>query len=339
MSLPATFKRAAFHAKGEPLVIEEVPMLTPGKGEVLVKVEACGVCYSDVYTKLNIMGGGFPLVPGHEVIGRVVAVSPDVNNWTVGARVGGAWHGGHDGTCLACQAGHFQMCDLGIVNGVNRNGGYAEYCTLRAEAAVPIPEGIDGAKFAPILCAGITMFNSLRRQRLVAGSTVAVQGLGGLGHLGIQYANKMGYRVVAISRGTDKEAFARSLGAHEYIDTNKGDAGEQLRALGYASVIMTTSPDAKAIPGLLNGLGPEGKLLVLSVPGDITINSGNLLHFGRSIQSWPSGHARDSADAIRFAQLEGIDCMIEKFPLDKANEAFDAMMKGTVRFRAVITME
>jgi len=280
MSLPITFKRAVFKAANEPLTIEETPMITPAPNEVLVKVEACGVCYSDKYAQMNAMGGGFPLVPGHEIIGRVVALgSSSITNWTVGDRVGGAWHGGHDGTCHACRAGHFQMCDNGLVNGVTRNGGYAEYCTLRAEAAVPVPEDVDAAKYAPILCAGVTMFNSLRRQRIPVGETVAVQGLGGLGHLAIQYANKFGYRVVALSRGKDKESFARSLGAHHYIDTTDGDAGEQLRALGFASLVMTTVPDAAALPGLLKGLGPEGKLLIISVPGDITINTGALVSF------------------------------------------------------------
>ncbi|KAK0616528.1 chaperonin 10-like protein [Immersiella caudata] len=336
MSLPATFKQAVFLAKGEPLTVREVPMITPEKGEVLVKTEACGVCFSDVYAQ---NGSTFPLVPGHEIIGRVVALGEGVTSWKIGDRIGGAWHGGHDGTCHACKKGYFQMCDTRAVNGISRNGGYAEYCTLRSEAGVPIPSSITASKYAPILCAGVTMFNSLRRQKLTPGSTVAVQGLGGLGHLAIQYANKFGYRVVALSRGADKEKFARELGAHEYVDTSKVNAGDALKELGYASVVMTTSPDGKGVPDLLRGLGPDGKLLILSVPGDITVNTGVMLAYGLSIQSWPSGHAKDSEEAVKFTELAGIDCLIEEFPIERVNDAYNAMLNGSVRFRSVITFE
>ncbi|KAK5659006.1 hypothetical protein OQA88_1093 [Cercophora sp. LCS_1] len=339
MSLPATYRRAAFKVQGEPLVIETVPLEQPPANQVLVKVEACGVCYSDCYAQMNGLGHGFPIVPGHELIGRVVALGPGVTNWSIGDRIGGPWHGGHDGTCIACRSGHFQMCENGVVNGVTRDGGYAEYCTLRAEAGVRIPEDVDAAKYAPILCAGVTMFNSLRQQHVPVGATVAVEGLGGLGHLAIQYARKFGYKVIALSRGADKEAFARQLGAHEYVDTSVKDGGEALRELGYASLVMTTNPNAKAIPGLLKGLGPAGRLLILSVPGDITFNAGAMLKHGLSVQVWPSGHARDSEDAIEFTKNQGVDCLIEKFPLEKANEAYQAMMANKVRFRAVITMD
>ncbi|KAK3347208.1 alcohol dehydrogenase [Lasiosphaeria hispida] len=339
MSLPATYKQAVFKASGQPLVVEETALQPPAKGEVLVKVEACGVCYSDVYAQVNALGGGFPIVPGHEIIGRVAALGEGVVGWNVGDRIGGGWHGGHDGTCRACKKGLNQMCDNLAVNGETRPGGYTEYTTLRYEAAVRIPEGVDAAKYAPILCAGMTMFNSLRHQNIPVGETVAVQGLGGLGHLAVQYANKFGYRVVALSRGADKEKFARQLGAHEYIDTAKEDGGEALRKLGGAALIMVTGPDGKAIPPLIKGLAPVGKLLILSIPGDITINTGALLHYGASIQSWPSGQQIDSEEAIEFTKLQGIDCMVERFPLDKAQDAFDAMLKGTVRFRSVIVME
>lgn len=213
----------------------------------------------------------------------------------------------------------------------------AEYVLLRSEAGVPIPETVSAAKYAPILCAGMTVFNSIRHMNVGVGETVAVQGLGGLGHLAIQYANKFGYRVVAISRGADKESFAHELGAHEYIDTSKVDAGEGLKRLGGASLVVTTSPSANTMSGLMQGLGPLGKLLILSVPGDVSVNTGVMLRYGLSVQAWPCGHAIDSEEAIAFTQLQNIDCLIEEFPLERANDAFDAMLSGTVRFRAVIT--
>ncbi|KAJ9156466.1 Polyketide synthase, enoylreductase domain [Pleurostoma richardsiae] len=339
MGLPGTYKRAVFKAKGEPLILEEVELVPPGKGEVLVKVEACGVCYSDTIAQFDAMGGGLPLVPGHEIIGVVAAVGEGVTAWKAGDRVGGGWHGGHDGTCVACKRGLNQMCDAKAVNGITKDGGYAEYCRLRSEAVVRIPPHVDAAKCAPILCAGVTVFNSMRRLNVGPGEIVAVQGLGGLGHLAIQYARKFGWRVVAVSRGSSKEAFAKELGAHEYIDSSKVDPGEALKNLGGASLIVTTTPVAAAITPLMKGLGLLGKLLVLSVPGDLTINTGAMLGYGQSVHTWPSGQALDSEEAIAFTELEKINCMVETFPLAKANEAYNAMVKGTVRFRAVITME
>ncbi|KAL9116716.1 MAG: hypothetical protein Q9187_006756, partial [Circinaria calcarea] len=264
MSLPKTYKQAVFKEAGAPLTVEEAELTPPSKGEVLVKVEACGVCFSDMFAQHNMMGGGFPIVPGHEIIGHVAAVGDDVAVWKVGDRIGGAWHGGHDGTCKACKKGFFQMCDNGVVNGETKGGGYAEYCKLRTEAAVRIPTHVDAAKYAPILCAGVTVFNSMRRMNIPPGATVGVQGLGGLGHLAIQYANKFGYRVVALSRNSQKEKFARELGAHEYIDASKGDTGEALQKLGGASLIVATAPSAEVMTPLLKGLGMLGKLLILS---------------------------------------------------------------------------
>ncbi|KAF4627916.1 hypothetical protein G7Y89_g10238 [Cudoniella acicularis] len=338
MSLPKTYKHAVFKQQGAPLVIEDAELSLPTKGELLVKVEACGVCFSDMFAQHNIMGGGFPMVPGHEIIGIVAAVGDEESQWKIGDRVGGGWHGGQDGTCKACKKGFFQMCDNSVVNGETRPGGYAEYCKLRTEAAIRVPAHVDAAKYAPILCAGMTVFNSIRRQGIPPGSTVGIQGLGGLGHLAIQYANKFGYRVVAISRDSDKEKFARQLGAHEYIDSSKGDAGEQLQKLGGASLVVATAPNAEVMTPLLKGLGILGKLLILSVPGDVPVSTGTMLRYGLSVQVWPCGHATDAEEAIQFTELENINCMIEKFPLTKANDAFNAMLKGTVRFRAVITM-
>lgn len=245
------------------------------------------------------------------------------------------------------------MCDNGQVNGITRDGGYGEYCSLRHEAAVRIPEDVDATKYAPILCAGVTVFNSMRLQHLQPGSTVAVQGLGGLGHLAIQYAAKSGYRTVALSRDNKKEKFARELGAHEYIDASKQDTAEALQKLGGADLILCTAPSAKAIGPLLHGLAIQGKLLVLAVAGEIPFDTVTMLSKGLSVTAWPSGHAKDSEDAIEFTALQGVDCMIEKFPLEKANEAYgksalkylliclligpvEHMMSGDVRFRAVL---
>ncbi|KAF7115478.1 hypothetical protein CNMCM5793_002436 [Aspergillus hiratsukae] len=324
---PQTYKQAFFKSAGAPLVIEETPLTPPGPNEILVKVEACGVCFSDVFAQNNVMGGGFPIVPGHEIIGRVAAVGDNVSGWTVGDRIGGGWHGGHDGACKACRKGWYQMCGSQVVNGETKNGGYAEYCLLNSEAAVRVPSHVPAAKYAPILCAGVSVFNSIRHMNVPVGETVAIQGLGGLGHLAIQYANKMGYRVVAISRDAAKEKLVRELGAHEYIDSSKEEAGVALQKLGGASLVVSTAPTAEVISPLLK------------VPGELPIDTVTMLKYALSVQVWPSGHATDSEEAIAFTELQDINCMVEEFPLEKANEAYEAMLKGTVRFRAVITME
>ncbi|KAJ5664629.1 hypothetical protein N7462_011442 [Penicillium macrosclerotiorum] len=349
MTIPQTFKQAIFKSAGTPLVIEEAPLTPPGSNEILVKVEACGVCFSDVFAQSNVMGGGFPIVPGHEIIGRVAAIGDDVSGWTVGDRIGGGWHGGHDGACKACRKGWYQMCSSQVVNGETKNGGCtsspvplpfpraflemvliwfvadAEYCLLNPEAAVRVPSHVPAAKYAPILCAGVSVFNSIRHMNVPVGETVAIQGLGGLGHLAIQYANKMGYRVVAISRDATKEKFE--------------DAGVTLQKLGGASLVVSTAPTAEVISPLLKGLGILGKLLMLSVPGEVPVDTATMLKYGLSVQVWPSGHATDSEDTIAFTELHEINCMVEEFPLEKANDAFEAMTKGSVRFRAVITMD
>lgn len=243
------------------------------------------------------------------------------------------------GVCKACNRGLFQMCDNGTVNGVYRDGGYAEYCTLRSEATVSVPADVDPAAYCPLLCAGVTVFNAMRQQHVLPGEVVAVQGLGGLGHLAIQYASKMGYRVVALSTSGAKEKFARDLGAHDYIDGSKQDHAEALQKLGGAALIVSTSPVPESIGKLVGGLGIMGKLLILAPCGDVSVNTIPMVQKGLSVCSWPSGHAMDSEEAISFAQLHNVNCMIEKFPLSKANEAFEHMMTGKARFRAVITME
>ncbi|KAK5085629.1 hypothetical protein LTR05_004916 [Lithohypha guttulata] len=336
-NLPKTYKVAVFKEKGSPLTFEERELKQPGDGEVLVKVLACGVCHSDVVVQHAAFGNPLPMVPGHEIIGEVVAVPSSEKKWKEGDRVGGPWHGGHDGTCSNCIKGLYQMCQNGTVNGVFRDGGYAEYVLLRTEAVVDIPKDVDPAEFAPQLCAGVTVFNSLRHQNIMPGSTVAVQGLGGLGHLALQYASKSGYRTVAISSSDAKRDFATKLGAHEYVDSSKGDIGEQLQKLGGASCIMLTAPNRQLIPSLVKGLAPLGKLLVLAaMDGPAEIDTNALLMQGTSVTGWPSGHARDSEDTILFAKTHGVKCMIEKFSLDQANEALEHMNQGKVRFRGVL---
>ncbi|ETN45081.1 uncharacterized protein HMPREF1541_09957 [Cyphellophora europaea CBS 101466] len=337
-SLPKEFKVAVFKENGKPLVFEQRPLEQPKDGHILAKVLACGVCHSDAAVQVGAFGNSFPIVPGHEVVGEVVAVPESEKRWKIGDRVGGAWHGGHCGNCKACRRGLFQMCETETINGVMRDGGYAEYIDLRTEAVVKLDKEIDPAEYAPLLCAGVTVFNSLRQQGVTSGDLVAVSGLGGLGHLAIQYASKMGYRTVAISSSADKKKFASELGAHEYIDTSQGSAGEQLKAMGGASAILFTAPAEKLIPDLLQGLGPLGKLIVLAAAGPVEINTALMIHYGNSITAWPSGHAQDSEEAISFAETHGVKCMIEKFKFEQANEALEHMNSGKVRFRGVLVL-
>ncbi|KAI1388434.1 alcohol dehydrogenase GroES-like domain-containing protein [Hypoxylon trugodes] len=339
MALPKTYKQAAFKAIREPLVIEETPLRLPGDGEILVKVEACGVCHTDTCAQFNYLGGGFPMVPGHEIIGTVAAVGDGVAGWKVGDRIGAGYHGGHDGTCDQCLQNWPQMCDHPIANGINRNGGFAEYCTILAKAAVHIPQDIDAAKGAPLLCAGSTVFNALRQAGIQPNQTVAIQGLGGLGHLAIQYANRMGYRVIAVSRGVDKEEAARKLGAHEYIDSSKGDSGAALKALGGAQAVFTTAWAVDTFTPLIRGINILGKLVVLSIPGEMTLNHIDMVQRGVSVQAWPVGNNRDSEMAIDFAYRHGVECAVETYSFDQVQQAYDDMLSGNPRFRAVIKMD
>ncbi|KAL8857571.1 MAG: hypothetical protein Q9178_005899 [Gyalolechia marmorata] len=338
-ALPKTYKAAIFKKANDKLTMEDVELKQPEQGQVLIKVLATGVCHSDAMVQSGALGNSFPVVPGHEMIGTVVAVATGEKKWKVGDRVGGPWHGGHDGICKACNRGLFQMCENATVNGVYRDGGYAEYCILRSEATVSVPTDVDPAAFCPLLCAGVTVFNSMRQQHIPPGETVAVQGLGGLGHLAIQYASKMGYRVVALSSSSAKEHFAKDLGASDYIDGSKEDQAEALQKLGGASMIVSTAPSPETIGKLVGGLGILGKLLILAPCGDVTVNTIPMLGKGLSVTSWPSGHAMDSEEAISFARLHDVNCMVEKFPLERANEAYEHMLNGKARFRAVITME
>lgn len=338
-SLPKTYKAVVIDKANAAFDLRDVELKHPGKGQVLVKVLACGVCFSDVGVAGGHMGDVFPRVPGHEIVGEIVEVGTDVSNFSQGQRVGGPWHGGHDGSCRQCQRSQFQMCDNKAINGVSQDGGFAEYVLLRAEALVRIPKEVDPAEVAPLLCAGVTVFNGIRKMQVEQGAIVAVQGLGGLGHLAVQYANKMGYEVVVLSSGDDKAKFAKELGAHHYINSKSADVAKELMKLGGASIIVQTAPNPKTISPLVGGLAPGGKLLSLAPVGPVEIDTATLVMKGASVIGWPSGHALDSEEAIRFASTHGVKCMIEKFPLSDVQKAVDSLVAGKPRFRNVLVMQ
>ena len=320
------------------LVERNIP--EPARGQVRIKAEACGVCHSDVFVKEGHWPGiQYPRVPGHEIAGRIDAVGADVANWKPGQRAGVGWHGGHCFTCDPCRRGDFINCKFEKVTGISHDGGYAEYMVSPAEAVAAIPDDLPAAEAAPLLCAGITVFNALRNAGARAGDLVAVQGIGGLGHLGIQYARQMGFRTFAIGRGKDKEALARKLGATGFVDTAAGDPAVELQKFGGARVILATAPDAKSISALVNGLSINGKLVVVGASAEpITVTPLQLISGRKAIQGWPSGTAKDSEDTMQFSALSGVRPMIERFPLEKAAEAYEQMISGRARFRVVLTM-
>jgi D-arabinose 1-dehydrogenase-like Zn-dependent alcohol dehydrogenase len=322
-----------------PIEVVERPIPDPGPGKVRVKVEACGICHSDVITKESLFPGiTYPRIPGHEITGVVDALGEGVTNRTKGQRVGIGWIGGHCTVCQPCRRGKFAVCERAQIPGIVYDGGYAEYMVTPAQGLAAIPDALDFAEAAPLLCAGITTFNALRHSDAVAGDLVAVQGLGGLGHLGIQYANKMGFETVAIGRGEDKKDFAAKLGAHHYIDTAAEDPAQALQKLGGAKAILATAPDSKSMSPLVAGLSVDGTLLVVGVGADnIEVSPMQIVMARRSVKGWPSGTATDSEDAMRLAALGGIRPMIETFPLSEAAAAYDRMMSGKARFRAVLT--
>jgi len=326
------------HPNG-PLKLVEREIPEPDREQVRIKVEACGICHSDAVVKEGHWPGiQYPRVPGHEIAGRVDAVGADVSNWKPGQRVGVGWHGGHCFVCDPCRRGDFILCQSEKITSLSFDGGYAEYMVAPAEAVAAIPDDLPADEAAPLLCAGITVYNSLRNSGARAGDLVAVQGIGGLGHLGIQYARQMGFRTVGIGRGGDKEPLARKLGAHEYVDTRASAPAAQLQKLGGARVILATAPDSKAISALVDGLAPGGKLVIVGVsPEPFNISLLQLVLVRRSIQGWPSGTAKDSEDTLRFSLLTGVRPMIERYPLEQAAEAYDQMISGRARFRVVLT--
>ena len=322
-----------------PIEVLDRPIPDPGPGKVRVKVEACGICHSDVITKEGIWPIAYPRIPGHEVTGTIDAIGDGVTTWTKGQRVGIGWAGGHCTVCHPCRRGDFAACQTLQIPGIIYDGGYQEYMITPAQGLAAIPDAISFTEAAPLLCAGITTFNALRHSGALPGDLVAIQGLGGLGHLGIQYANKMGFETVAIGRGDDKKDFATKLGAHHYIDTNVEKPADALQKLGGAKTILATAPDAPSMTPLIAALGVDGTLMVIGVgPGNIEVAPGDIVMARRNVRGWPSGTATDSEDAMRLAALSGIRPMIETFPLTEAAAAYDRMMGGKARFRVVLRM-
>jgi D-arabinose 1-dehydrogenase-like Zn-dependent alcohol dehydrogenase len=323
---------------GFEIVEREIPK--PDARQVRIKVQACGVCHSDVLTKEGLWPGiQYPRVPGHEVAGVIDEVGAGVSEWKKGQRVGVGWHGGHDGTCRECRRGDFGNCRNMKICGLSYDGGYQQYMVAPAEAVVAIPESLSDVDAAPLLCAGITTYNALRHSGALPGDLVAVQGIGGLGHLGIQFANKFGYKVAAIGRGSENAALAKKLGASVYIDSQGVNAAEALQKLGGARVILATAPSSKAMSELIDGLGPNGELMVVGATSDaIEVTPIQLINGSKTIQGWASGTPADSEDTLRFAELSGVRPMIETYPLEKAAEAYARMISGKAEFRVVLTM-
>ena len=316
----------------------EIP--APGQNQIRIRVQACGICHSDMFVKEGYWPGlQYPRVTGHEVAGIVDEVGTGVTAWKKGQRVGVGWHGGHCGQCDPCRRGDFMGCRYFQVTGFQEDGGYAQYMIARHEAVAAVPDALSPVEAAPLLCAGVTTFNSLRRSGAQAGDLVAVQGLGGLGHLGIQFASKMGFHTVAIGRGQDKESLALKLGAIRYLDSSAVDVAKELTNLGGASVILATAPDSKAMSALIDGLGVGGQLLVVGASADpINVTPVQLIMSRRSIRGWPSGTAKDSEDTLNFCALTGIRPMVETLPLEQAAKGYEQMLSGKARFRMVLTM-
>ena len=321
---------------GLELVERDVP--DPAAGQVRVRVEACGVCHSDMFTVTGGFPGiQYPRVPGHEVVGLIDAVGAGVPNWKPGMRVGVGWYGGHCGHCVSCRRGDFITCANRGIPGITYDGGYAEYMLVPFEALAAVPDELAAAEAAPLLCAGITTYNALRHSGARAGDLVAILGVGGLGHLGVQFAARMGFRTVAIARGADKGPLARQLGAHVYIDSTAQDAAIELTRLGGARVILATVTDARSMSSVVAGLGVDGTLLVVGASGEpIEVPPFLLIGKRRSVAGWPSGTASDSEDTMRFSVLAGARAMIETYPLARAAEAYQRMMSGNARFRVVL---
>jgi len=320
--------------------VVERPIPEPGRDQVRIKVEACGICHSDALVKEGQWPGiQYPRVPGHQVSGRIDAIGADVTLWKPGQRVGVGWHGGHCFECEPCRRGDFVLCQNEKITAIHFDGGYAEYMVVAAEAVAAMPDGLHADEAAPLLCAGITVFNALRNSGARGGDLVAVQGIGGLGHLGIQYARQLGFRTVAIGRGSDKQPLAKKLGAHEYVDTNMGAPAEALQKLGGARVILATAPDSKSMSALVDGLGGNGTLMIVGAGFEsLTVTPLQLIGGKKSIKGWASGTARDSEDTLQFSSLTGVRPMIERYPLEKAADAYQQMISGKARFRVVLTM-
>ena len=328
------------HPKG-PFELVERDIPDPRAGAVRIRVQACGICHSDSFTKEGTFPGlQYPRVPGHEVAGIIDAVGPGVLGWVVGQRVGVGWHGGHCGYCDSCRRGDFVTCRIAAqVPGITYDGGYADYMVAPAEALASIPDELSAVEAGPLMCAGITTFNSLRHSGAAPGDLVAVLGIGGLGHLGVQFAARMGFKTVAIARGTDKEPLAKQLGAVHYIDSRTQNPAEELTKLGGAKIILATATSGQAMAAVLGGLGIDGKMIILGAADPLEVSPLQLIGGRRSIVGWPSGRSIDSQDTLRFSALTGVRSMNEVFPLERAAEAYERMMSGHARFRVVLTTE
>jgi D-arabinose 1-dehydrogenase-like Zn-dependent alcohol dehydrogenase len=333
-------KAAQVREPGADFEIVEREIPKPGPGQVRVRVLACGVCHSDVFTKEGQWPGiQYPRVPGHEVVGIIDELGAAVSEWKTGQRVGVGWHGGHDNTCLECRRGDFRNCRNVKIPGISYDGGYEQYMVAPVEALASMPAGLNDTEAAPLLCAGITTYNALRHSGAMPGDLVAVLGIGGVGHLGIQFANKFGYKVAAVGRGSESAALAEKLGASVYIDNKVTNPAEELQKLGGARVILATAPSSKSMTEVFDGLAPNGKLMVIGVaPDPIVVTPVQLVTGSRSIQGWASGTTADEEDTLRFAELSGVRPMIETYPLERAAEAYARMMSGKAKFRVVLTM-
>jgi D-arabinose 1-dehydrogenase-like Zn-dependent alcohol dehydrogenase len=318
------------------LVERDIP--EPPAGQVRIKVQACGVCHSDMLVKEGVFPGiQYPRVPGHEVVGVIDALGTGVQGWSVGQRVGVGWHGGYCGRCEPCRRGEFFACVLGLVTGISFDGGYAEYMCAPFSALAAFPDELKPADAAPLLCAGVTTYNALRNSGARGGDLVAVLGLGGLGHLGVQYASKMGFKTVAIARGADKEPLARKLSAWHYIDSKAQDPAAELQKLGGAKIILATITNGDAMTAVMGGLGIKGTFMILGAPPSLNVSPFLLIAGSRTVRGWYSGTSIDSQDTLAFSLFSGVSSMNQVFPLEKASEAYDLMMSGKARFRAVLT--
>jgi len=319
-------------------VEREIPR--PGPNELLIEVHACGVCHSDVLTVQGLMPGiQYPRVPGHEVIGKVTGVGAQVQGWQIGDRAGVGWFGGSCGYCARCRRGDAFACEnVHAVTGVTRDGGYATHLVADVSAVARVPADLDQVESAPLLCAGITTFNALRNAGAGPGDLIVVHGVGGLGHLGIQFARRLGFRTVAVNRGRDKEALARQLGAHDYIDSEAGDVAEALQKLGGARVIIATVTSADAMQAIVGGLGPNGVMMVIGAVGTFVVDTLDLLGKRAAVKGWYSGVAAASEDTLQFSQRNAVTSMNESYPFEEAQAAYDRMMSGQARFRVVLKM-
>src|SRR6266404_4249373 len=336
----APMKAAQIPRPGADFEIVEREIPKPGAGQVRIKVQACGVCHRDVFTKEGVWPSiQYPRVPGHEVAGIIDEVGAGVSEWKQGQRAGVGWHGGHDGTCLQCRRGDFGNCRNLQIAGISYDGGYQQYMVAPVEALTAIPENLSDVEAAPLLCAGITTYNALRHSGAMPGDLVAVLGVGGLGHLGIQFASKFGYKVAAVGRGAESAPLAKKLGASVYIDNKETNAAEALQKLGGAQVILATAPSSKAMSEVIDGLAPNGKLMVIGADMEpLAITPAQLINGSRTIQGWASGTPADQEDTLHFAELTGVRPMIETYPLEKAAEAYARMLSGKAQFRVVLTM-